>query len=409
MSSIPTKPVVQNQEWINGETKLNQTNLTSGVNQNITNLKTAVDGLIDVLNGELKQEYYYDGRFFDLDDTGEYLTIAGSPGIALSFVFPNCFTVRDASGRVLFFTRAQNIEDTDVQYYCICGLDEGVYYPANCYCVSVTRVLGVKPLYNLKIFFSRLEDSYFFRNIIKYTYINDITGLSSQEIQNIIDNKTYFVNETGTIYIVVYCDSSPTDICFMGWSGGSLLVHRYLYAGDEWSYEENFSYSLAPEITSADDGKILRADYSLGRPVWSSNLGTTITGTLNTTNFTENGAGYYKLYYTNDQMILTVASRVTSKVAMPAANGDTYDFVDFTIPQALGNKLYPIHSASLADTGTLRNMAGAFNTGCPGYWLRIRKVDSTHIRVQVVTTVDISNPIAIGDNMQIADSTTFIL
>lgn len=51
MPNIPSKPIVQNQEWINGETKLNQTNLTAGVNNNITNLKTSVDGLIDALGG----------------------------------------------------------------------------------------------------------------------------------------------------------------------------------------------------------------------------------------------------------------------------------------------------------------------------------------------------------------------
>ena len=51
MPNIPSKPVIQNQEWINGETKLNQTNLTAGVNTNITNLKTAVDGVIDALGG----------------------------------------------------------------------------------------------------------------------------------------------------------------------------------------------------------------------------------------------------------------------------------------------------------------------------------------------------------------------
>lgn len=48
---IPFKPEIHNQEWINGETKLNQTNLTSGVNQNINNLKTAVDALIDAAGG----------------------------------------------------------------------------------------------------------------------------------------------------------------------------------------------------------------------------------------------------------------------------------------------------------------------------------------------------------------------
>ena len=51
MGNIPSKPVVVNQEWTNGVTKLNQTNLTSGVNQNITNIKTAVDGIIDALGG----------------------------------------------------------------------------------------------------------------------------------------------------------------------------------------------------------------------------------------------------------------------------------------------------------------------------------------------------------------------
>ena len=48
---IPFKPEIHNQEWVNGETKLNQTNLTSGVNQNINNLKTAVDALIDAAGG----------------------------------------------------------------------------------------------------------------------------------------------------------------------------------------------------------------------------------------------------------------------------------------------------------------------------------------------------------------------
>lgn len=51
MGNIPSKPVITNQQWINGVTKLNQTNLTNGVNQNITNLKTAVDGIIDALGG----------------------------------------------------------------------------------------------------------------------------------------------------------------------------------------------------------------------------------------------------------------------------------------------------------------------------------------------------------------------
>ena len=51
MANIPQKPVIENQIWINGQTKLNQTNLTNGVNQNITNLKTAVDGIIDALGG----------------------------------------------------------------------------------------------------------------------------------------------------------------------------------------------------------------------------------------------------------------------------------------------------------------------------------------------------------------------
>lgn len=51
MANIPQKPVIANQVWINGQTKLNQTNLTNGVNQNITNLKTAVDGIIDALGG----------------------------------------------------------------------------------------------------------------------------------------------------------------------------------------------------------------------------------------------------------------------------------------------------------------------------------------------------------------------
>lgn len=51
MANIPQKPVVNNQQWINGQTKLNSRNLTSGVNQNITNLKTVVDGIIDALGG----------------------------------------------------------------------------------------------------------------------------------------------------------------------------------------------------------------------------------------------------------------------------------------------------------------------------------------------------------------------
>lgn len=51
MANIPQKPVVNNQQWINGQTKLNSRNLTSGVNENITNLKTAVDGIIDALGG----------------------------------------------------------------------------------------------------------------------------------------------------------------------------------------------------------------------------------------------------------------------------------------------------------------------------------------------------------------------
>ena len=242
----------------------------------------------------------------------------------------------------------------------------------------------------------------------------DIADMTSEEVQSIIDNNVYFVvssGDDGEIYVRYNFDeANPVNIYFCTFFRSfKLNCVRYLYDNNTWALEERFMRCFAPEITFADDGKVLRANYTNQRPEWVSLLGTTITGTLNTTNFTENGAGYYKLYYTNDQMILTVASRVTSKVAMPAANGDTYDFVDFTIPQALGNKLYPIHSASLVNTGTLRNMAGAFNTGCPGYWLRIRKIDSTHIRVQVVTTVDISNPIAIGDNMQIADSTTFIL
>ena len=215
MANVPSKPTVQNQEWINGETKLNQTNLTNGVNQNITNLKTAVDGVIDAMGG---------------------------PGAAV--------------------------------------------------------------------------------------------------------------------------DTTPTQnsigLCT---SGG----------------------------------------------IYEALLGTEIVGTLDTEHFTENGAGYYRLFYTPRQMVLTVASRVIPKQNMPAGNGDTYDFVNFTIPEAIGNKLYPIHSATLADTGTLRNMAGAFNTGHPGYWLRIRKIDSTHIRVQIVTTTAITDPITTSDNMQIADSTTFIL
>ena len=51
MGKIPSKPVVTNQPWINGVTKLNQVNLTRGINQNISNIKTAVDGVIDALGG----------------------------------------------------------------------------------------------------------------------------------------------------------------------------------------------------------------------------------------------------------------------------------------------------------------------------------------------------------------------
>ena len=49
MPNIPSKPVINIQPWINGQTKLNQLNLTRGVNSNVTSLKDAVDGVIDVL------------------------------------------------------------------------------------------------------------------------------------------------------------------------------------------------------------------------------------------------------------------------------------------------------------------------------------------------------------------------
>jgi len=52
MPNIPSKPSVALQEWIDEQTPLDHDNLTNGVNQNITNLKTAVDGLIDALGGE---------------------------------------------------------------------------------------------------------------------------------------------------------------------------------------------------------------------------------------------------------------------------------------------------------------------------------------------------------------------
>ena len=51
MPNIPNKPATRNQPWINGVTKLNQTNLGNGVNSNVTTLKGAIDGLIDALGG----------------------------------------------------------------------------------------------------------------------------------------------------------------------------------------------------------------------------------------------------------------------------------------------------------------------------------------------------------------------
>lgn len=47
MANLPDKPTIYTIPWINGQTKLNSANLTSGVNNNLTNLKTAVDGIID--------------------------------------------------------------------------------------------------------------------------------------------------------------------------------------------------------------------------------------------------------------------------------------------------------------------------------------------------------------------------
>ena len=52
MANIPNKPDVRPQGWVNGITKLNQNNLTAGINRNVTNLKVAIDGLIDALGGE---------------------------------------------------------------------------------------------------------------------------------------------------------------------------------------------------------------------------------------------------------------------------------------------------------------------------------------------------------------------
>jgi len=49
MPSIPSKPEITIQPWVNGQTKLNQSNLTRGVNSNVSSLKGAVDGVIDVL------------------------------------------------------------------------------------------------------------------------------------------------------------------------------------------------------------------------------------------------------------------------------------------------------------------------------------------------------------------------
>lgn len=51
MANIPSKPEITKIQWINGQTKLNQTNLTSGVNNNLDSLKAAVDGIIDALGG----------------------------------------------------------------------------------------------------------------------------------------------------------------------------------------------------------------------------------------------------------------------------------------------------------------------------------------------------------------------
>lgn len=47
MANLPDKPTIYTIPWINGQTKLNSANLTSGVNNNLTHLKTAIDGIID--------------------------------------------------------------------------------------------------------------------------------------------------------------------------------------------------------------------------------------------------------------------------------------------------------------------------------------------------------------------------
>lgn len=49
MAKLPDKPTIYTIPWINGQTKLNSANLTSGVNNNLTHLKIAVDGIIDCL------------------------------------------------------------------------------------------------------------------------------------------------------------------------------------------------------------------------------------------------------------------------------------------------------------------------------------------------------------------------
>ena len=73
MANLPQKPDVRKTEWVNGRTRLNHTNLTAGVNSNLDALKTAVDGVIDVLgpNGEFYDKDQIDAELGEKVDKEE--------------------------------------------------------------------------------------------------------------------------------------------------------------------------------------------------------------------------------------------------------------------------------------------------------------------------------------------------
>jgi len=50
MANTPIKPAVTLQDWTTGQTRLNSANLTGGINTNLSNIKTAVDGVIDCID-----------------------------------------------------------------------------------------------------------------------------------------------------------------------------------------------------------------------------------------------------------------------------------------------------------------------------------------------------------------------